>query len=174
MVYKNDGVEMCEQVMNYVFIVRAKYLQLITAYLIFKEDTERVGKEFEKFNDHHNQTLCIYQKVVGETYTPGKVPSSELSKACQIKKKGAIQNFMPDVTQTLGTNVQTHDGCTDIQNLLENIGLMECYPKFTEEKIFIDILIDMDDADLEKIGIKQFGYRKRIIIAAREYKQQGL
>ena len=44
------GMDMCHQILNYVLVVRAKYLQLIVAYLTFNNDTNRLAKEFESFN----------------------------------------------------------------------------------------------------------------------------
>ena len=43
--------EMCRQIYQYIFIVRAKYLQMCIAYYASKNDVHRIATEYECFNE---------------------------------------------------------------------------------------------------------------------------
>ena len=56
-VFKESGVGMCQEVMKYVFLVLGKYLQMMVAYNINKDepDTNRVTKLFEQFSQKYSK-----------------------------------------------------------------------------------------------------------------------
>ena len=62
----------CDQVFQYIIIVRAKYLQISCAYYIFKQDTQRVANEFENFNNDYHELNLVYKRVIGRDFQPGK------------------------------------------------------------------------------------------------------
>ena len=55
----------CEQVFQYIIIVRAKYLQISSAYYIYKQDAQRVTNEFESFNRDFTEIQRIYREMIG-------------------------------------------------------------------------------------------------------------
>ena len=58
--------------MDYVFFVLGKYLQMMVAYSIFKEDQERVTVLFESFNGHIAKLNNAFLEVTGEVFKPGR------------------------------------------------------------------------------------------------------
>ena len=54
----------CEQVFQYILVVRAKYLQISSAYYIYKQDAQRVTNEFESFNRDFNELQRVYQNII--------------------------------------------------------------------------------------------------------------
>jgi hypothetical protein len=66
-----------------------------------------------------------------------------------------------------------HDPKEDTRttDFLNSIGLGEYAPAFAEHKVDYETLMDLGDSDLEKMGIKALGARKRILKGIRE--QEG-
>ena len=61
--------EVCDQVFQYIILVRAKYLQISCAYYIFNKDSQRVANEFESFNRDFYQLHQIYKSSIGLSST---------------------------------------------------------------------------------------------------------
>ena len=53
----------------------------------------------------------------------------------------------------------------DILEWLEELGLGQYSDAFVENEIDFDLLVDLADADLEKLGIAALGHRKRLLRA---------
>merc|ERR1719400_2286924 len=49
-IYQEQGIAVCQATMEYVALVMGKYLQMLVAYSIFKEDPDQVTDHFEQFN----------------------------------------------------------------------------------------------------------------------------
>ena len=62
---QTEDDSICEKVFKYILIVRAKYLQISSAYYIYKQDAQRVTNEFESFNRDFNELQRIYQNIIG-------------------------------------------------------------------------------------------------------------
>ena len=62
---QTEDDSICEKVFKYILIVRAKYLQISSAYYIYKQDAQRVTNEFESFNRDFNELQTIYQNIIG-------------------------------------------------------------------------------------------------------------
>ena len=71
------GIDMCHKILNYVLVVRAKYLQLVVAYFTFNIDTNRVTKEFDSFNLYVYQMQYIYKDIVGSNFVLEDPPSAK-------------------------------------------------------------------------------------------------
>ncbi|MBC8242419.1 MAG: adenylate/guanylate cyclase domain-containing protein, partial [Alphaproteobacteria bacterium] len=56
----------------------------------------------------------------------------------------------------------------DVARWLEDLGLEQYRELFAEQAIDLELLAELDDADLEKIGITALGHRKRLLKAAAE------
>ena len=54
-----SGADMCCVVFHYIIVVLGKYLQMMVAYHIHKEDPDRVTKEFEFFNSASGNTSLL-------------------------------------------------------------------------------------------------------------------
>ena len=55
-----------QKAFSYVAATKARYLQLMCTYYIFKNDTDRVGQEFETFNSDFHTIFDMYQAIVEE------------------------------------------------------------------------------------------------------------
>ena len=55
---------------TYIFVVRTKYLQLLTAFYLFINDTETVEKEFQLFQDGVEELQRIHTKVFQVEFAP--------------------------------------------------------------------------------------------------------
>ena len=55
---------------------------------------------------------------------------------------------------------------------LDKISLLKIGHHFIDEGVTMDVLLNMDDTSLKEIGIKKFGYRKRITQAANILKEE--
>ena len=70
-----EDVSVCEQMLNYVLIVRARYLQLSSAYYIYNKDIDRVAEEFTWFNKDYAELCTIFRDEIGYEFKPGQVTS---------------------------------------------------------------------------------------------------
>ena len=69
-VVKTRGKWQAKHLASYVFIVRAKYLQIVTAFYLYDNDTERVEVEFENFNSDVKQLQNIHEELFAEEFQP--------------------------------------------------------------------------------------------------------
>ena len=66
------GAEVAKNIPAYIMIVRAKYLQMTTAFYIYKNDTIRVEKEFTWFNEFFERLRDIHVSIFNEELAPPK------------------------------------------------------------------------------------------------------
>ena len=66
--------------MKYVLLVLGKYLQMMVAYRIFKEDDveNRVAILYETFNAHFDQLSGAFEEVTGTAFCPKRTKGSGL------------------------------------------------------------------------------------------------
>ena len=57
--------------MEYVLAVMGKYLQMLVAYSIFKEDPDQVATHFEQFNRDFDQMCQAFKEVTNQTFKAG-------------------------------------------------------------------------------------------------------
>ena len=57
----------------------------------------------------------------------------------------------------------------DLRSWLEDLGLGKCFEIFVANDVDFDLLPELDDGDLERLGIS-FGHRKRLLRAIAELK----
>ena len=69
-VMKTRGRARAKHLAAYVFIVRAKYLQIVTAFYLYDNDAERVEEEFQSFNSNVRQLKKIHKELFGEVFEP--------------------------------------------------------------------------------------------------------
>ena len=161
-VMDSQGIGMCEQVFNYVIVVRAKYLQFHTAFYIFRSDSDRVAKEFEKFNKEYKELLEIYQKVAGAEFVPGRTAPSKMMQHCQLRS-------VPDVAQSMDHLASRGD--KELEEFLNKLGLPQFYNTFLEEEVTLKILKTCDESDLKSLGVSKFGQRRAIKQAISEMQE---
>lgn len=151
-VFVSDGPQMCTEVMKYILVVRAKYLQMIVVYSIFQYDAERVVNEFKAFNCHYDELLQAYEEVVGEQFNT-ETPFAYEHEA------GAL----PDVAQACYKTTSADE--KQIQVFLQQINLLHLSDKFVKQGITMADIIELNDDELKEVGVAEFGYRRKIIKA---------
>ena len=131
-----QGTEILEIVFHYLIFICGKYLQMMVAYHISKEDPESLTSELQKFSENHQKMLSAFAKVNGYELVLGKVPDPKVS---QINPQ--------------------------VLNFLEALGLSELKSIFAEEESTVEDLLSMTNEDLKDIGIKKLNQRKKILNA---------
>ena len=58
--------------MEYVLAVMGKYLQMVAAYSIFKEDPDQVADHFDQFNRDFDQICKAFKEVTSHTFKAGQ------------------------------------------------------------------------------------------------------
>ena len=75
-ILKVQGIDMAKIIFNYIIIVRAKYLQIVSIYYSHANDTVRIEKEFQSFNTDFEELENVHLKLFGEKYDPENVPEA--------------------------------------------------------------------------------------------------
>ena len=78
-IHKQSGEVKCQEVLEYVFMALAKYLQITVAYSIFKEEPERASAQFELFNEQFEKLCIVFQEVTHRKFRPSSLPRSYIS-----------------------------------------------------------------------------------------------
>ena len=131
-----QGTEILEIVFHYLIFICGKYLQMMVAYHISKEDSESLTSEIQKFIENHQKMLSAFSNVNGYELVLGKVPDPKVS---QIDPQ--------------------------VLKFLEDLGLSELKSIFAEEESTVEDLLSMTNEDLKDIGIKKLNQRKKILNA---------
>ena len=162
-----EDVEMSQQIFKYILVVRAMYLQVVCAYYIYQEDSERVGREFELFNQDFEELCNVFQKETGIEFRPEQVPTEYLLAKCRNAKKA-----LPDITEVT-METASSSGQHSIDKFLNDIGLVQLLDFFVEEEVTMDMLKTFTDDDLIKVGVKKLGHRWKILNSISTLAEQG-
>ena len=159
-VLDSSGKDMCHAVFHYIIVVLGKYLQMMIAYYINKKDSNRVTKEFEKFNDTYEKLTTYFEKVTGEVFLPGHQNLDQLDSS-DVMKLQDVEAF---------ENEQTRSIDPVVVKLLDDLKLMDLKEIFEREALSIEDIQDMNNGDLKDIGVPLFKQRKAILSACKEMK----
>ena len=153
---------MCQSVLDYIVIVLGKYLQMMSSYYIFKEDSERVTAQFEQFNSHFQKYSEIFEKITGRKYKPGE----EISYKKPTAKVSPLMTKKPeeDTSNQLNTNLLT---------FLHRYNLMALKEVFQRQSIDLEDVLGMQKDEMEEIGITTFKLRKQLWAAIQDFKGTG-
>jgi hypothetical protein len=73
-IYEQQGHDACQAVLEYVVVVLSKYLQMMVAYEIHRQKTDRVEAQFKQFNACYTQLVNIFAEITGQPFEPGAAP----------------------------------------------------------------------------------------------------
>ena len=149
---------MSQMAMEYVLLVLAKYLQMMVAYSIFKEDQDRVTILFETFNKHFTRLNQVFEEVTGETFQPGQeitLPSKPVAPV-----KPTVRKIKP-VLRVSNEEVE------ELEMFLARNGLEDLRDVFHREGVKLNDVLSMGDDDMKDIGIQSFSVRKSLKQAIR-------
>ena len=68
MIHRQSGAAKCREVLEYVVMALAKYLQITVAYDIFKGDLEKISGHLELFNEHLEALAVVFRLVTNTEF----------------------------------------------------------------------------------------------------------
>ena len=68
MIHRQSGAAKCREVLEYVVMALAKYLQITVAYDIFKGDLEKISGHFELFNEQLEALSVVFRLVTNTEF----------------------------------------------------------------------------------------------------------
>lgn len=155
------GIPMCQSVMDYIVIVISKYLQMMVAYAIFKEDSERVTSQFELFNEQYSSFVDIFKKVTNLVYKPG----SEIVHQKPIAKVSPMSDGRPHKKSDASNR--------ELESFLLKYGLVMLGETFQKKNINFEDVLDMDKDEMEEVGITSYKHRKLLWRAIQNHTAEG-
>ena len=72
-IHKQSGVLGCKEVLEYVLMALAKYLQITVAYSIFKGEPQKATDHFEQFNEQFENLCEVFQEVTHRSFISGMI-----------------------------------------------------------------------------------------------------
>ena len=138
--------------MEYILAVTSKYLQMLVAYSIFKEDPDQVADHFEQFNRNFDQMCQAFKEVTNQTFQAGQEVEA-------LKPVAPVKPIQRESKPELGLS---DNGRIKLQQFLERHGLQELLPIFMKEGVALHDILEMTDQDMKELGIKAYTLRKRL------------
>ena len=89
-VSKWRGTDEAMKLATYVFIVRTKYLQLVAAFYLFMNDTEKADAEFRLYQEDFEELQQIHEKVFQVEFSPQEIAIAAPEAITQPKKNLAV------------------------------------------------------------------------------------
>ena len=138
---------MCQVALEYVLLVLGKYLQMLVAYQVYKEQPERVNTTFAEFNVQFEQLQVVFKDVTGQRFKPGqKLPDIPVA---EVKPTAREPIMGQEDRDGLCAFLRKHR-LLEIQELLFNKGVT-----------LVDVL-EMDVQEVEELGIQAYRLRKHL------------
>ena len=63
MIHRQSGAAKCRELLEYVVMALAEYLQITVAYDIFKGDLEKISGHFQLFNEYLEALAVVFRLV---------------------------------------------------------------------------------------------------------------
>ena len=139
--------------MEYILAVTSKYLQMLVAYSIFKEDPDQVADHFEQFNRNFDQMCQAFKEVTNQTFKAGQEVEA-------LKPVAPVKPIQRESKPELGLS---DDERVKLQQFLERYGLQELLSIFMKEGVALHDILEMTDQDMKELGIKAYTLRKRLL-----------
>ena len=140
-----------------------KYLQMLVAYSIFKEDLERVTDHFERFNREFEQVCEVFKEVTQQDFRPGQEVKKSTKPLAQVKP---IPREPILTVRQYSLSDQEH---VELKQFLKSYQLDEQLLQILlEEGASLADLFEMTEENMKEVGIKKFGQREKLLEAIRE------
>ena len=68
MIHRQSGAAKCRELLEYVVMALAEYLQITVAYDIFKGDLEKISGHFQLFNEYLEALAVVFQLVTNTKF----------------------------------------------------------------------------------------------------------
>merc|ERR1719458_330639 len=141
--------------MKYVVIVMGKYLQMLSAYSIFKEKPDEVTNHFDQFNRDFDQMCQAFKEVTNQVFKAGQVVEA-------LKPVAPVKPVQRESKPELGLTL-TNNERVKLQQFLEKHDLQELLTIFLKEGVALHDILQMTDTDMKDLGIQTYTLRKRLL-----------
>ena len=74
----NSSTVTCQKTVESILLTKMKYLTMTLSFYFAKEDFERVGIEFQNFNDEYQEICLMFEKEFNYILKPGIYPSDPI------------------------------------------------------------------------------------------------
>ena len=135
--------------MEYVVIVMGKYLQMLSAYSIFKEKPDEVTDHFDQFNRDFDQMCQAFKEVTNQPFKAGQEVEA-------LKPVAPVKPIQRESKPDLGLSDNER---VKLQQFLERHGLQELLSLFLKEGVTLDDVMEMTDTEMKDLGVKKFNLR---------------
>jgi len=152
-IYQEEGLPACQATMDYILVVMGKYLQMLVAHSIFKEEPDRVTDYFEQFNNDFYKVCDVFKKVTNQVFKAGQEVE-------MLKPVAPVRLIQRASKPDMGVSENER---RKLQQFLESHGLQELLATFLKEGVTLDDVLEMTDKDMKDLGIKAYGQRKRLL-----------
>ena len=139
--------------MDYVVVVMGKYLQMLVAHSIFKEEPDRVTDHFEEFNRDFYKVCDVFKEVTDQVFIAGQ--EVEVAKPVALVK--------PIQRESKAELCVSDNERVTLQQFLEMHDLQELFTIFVKEGVAMHDVLEMTDKDMKDLGIKTYSLRKRLL-----------
>ena len=139
--------------MEFVFAVMGKYLQMVVAYSIFENEPDQVVHHFEQFNSDFYEACAAFKEVTHQVFKAGQ-------KVEMLKPIVPVIPVKRQPTLELGLS---NEEAVRVEQFLETHGLQELLQIFLKKGVSVDDILEMTEEEMEKLGIKAYGLRKRLL-----------
>ena len=152
-IHREQGLPACQVTMDYVVVVMGKYLQMLVAHSIFKDEPDRVTDHFEEFNRDFYKVCDAFKEVTDQDFTAGQ----------EVEVVKPVAMVKPTVRESKAELGLSDNERVTLLQFLERHSLQELLAVFLKEGVALQDLLEMTDNDMKGLGIKAFGLRKRLL-----------
>jgi len=168
-IYQEQGFAVTQATMEYILAVTSKYLQMLVAYSIFKEDPDQVADHFEQFNRNFEQMCRAFKEVTNQTFKAGQDVEA-LKPVARVKPTGPVKPTHRESKQELGlTDLEK----AELQQFFVGHGLQGLLGIFLKEGVALDDVLEMTDTEMKELGITAFSHRKRLLKVIEGHRHQA-
>ena len=139
--------------MEFVIAVKGKYLQMLAAYNIFKQDPDQVTLHFEQFNRDFFDMCSSFKEVTHHVFKAGQ----------NVEVLKPIVPVIPVKRQPTLELGLSNEEAVRVEQFLAMHGLQELLQIFLRKGVSVDDILEMTEEEMEKLGIKAYGLRKRLL-----------
>ena len=141
--------------MEFVLAVMSKYLQMMSAYSIYKEEPDEVAKHFEHFNEDYEEICKVFKELTSLEFKAGQ----------EVKLLKPVAPVKPVPRESKSDCGLSDLERTKLQKFLETHGLQELLNLFLKEGVELDDVLQMTDEEMKELGIKSYKLRKSLLRA---------
>ncbi|XP_031560674.1 protein bicaudal C homolog 1-like isoform X2 [Actinia tenebrosa] len=152
-----------------------------------KSMPESAIKQLLEFKSRNKGNMLPYNGPVNGTLPENPLPLSSLETTSRETRSNSTSmyetstqrgqhsdNFSPTVGERRNTYPFPSPPLSDLEKLLEKLGLMKYYNIFQEQEVDWQTFLTLTDDDLKELGVTTFGARRKLLLAIAELKKSPM